>query len=655
MTSPPDPLSALTPEQRAAFELLLRRQRAAAPRPTETGAIPRRADPSSHPLSFAQQRLWFLDQLAPGDPAYNIHAAVRLRGALDAGALARALSAVAARHEPLRARFSAAEGRPVQIVDPPAPVPLPVVDIGALPITLHEIREREILRLAAEEALRSFDLALGPPLRATLVRAAAGEQILLLTIHHIAADGWSIGVILREVATLYAGFAAGRPADLPPLPVSYSDFAAWQRERLRGERLEGEVEHWRARLAGLPELRLGSEPARPEAGSRGGAVPVAVPSALTGRLQAIGRGAGASLFMTLLAAFQVLLSRWTGQADFGVGTPVANRTRPEIEGLVGFFVNTLVLRADLAGDPSFAELLARVERTAVDALAHQELPFERLVEELHPERRLGRTPLFAAALALQNLPSVPVRLPGLEMTPLPSRSGRARFDLTLSLAEEAGGLAGDLEYRLEVLPGDVARRMAGHLPVLLAGVADDPRRPVSALPLLTAAERHQILVEWAGPDRILPDRSLAELFQDQAGRTPDAVAVVCGAASLSYGELDRRSDRLARWLRQAGAGPEAAVAISVERSPEMAVGLLGILKSGAAYLPIDPENPRERQAFLLEDGGAAILLTRESITDGHGLSRTGTDSSEPPRTVRGRPCPSVSVGEGGGSLPLALF
>jgi amino acid adenylation domain-containing protein len=611
VTAPPDPLSSLTLEQRAAFELLLKRQRAAALPARETAAIPRRGDPAARPLSFAQQRLWFLDQLAPGDPAYNIHAAVRLRGALDAGALARALSAIAARHEPLRARFPAAEGQPAQIIDPSVPVPLPVLDLRALPAAR---REPEILRLALEEARRPFDLARGPLLRASLLRAGPADQVLLLAIHHIAADGWSIGVLLSELTALYAAFAAGRPAALPPLPLSYSDFAAWQRERLQGDRLAREVEHWRAALAGLPELRLPSERQTGGEGSAGVNVPVALPAAVLERLKALGRSAGASLFMTLLAAFELLLSRWTGQRDFGVGAPVANRTRPELEGLIGFFVNTLVLRADLgAGDPSFLDLLARVERTVVDALTHQELPFEKLVEELHPERRLGRTPLFAAVLALQNLPPDTARLPGLEIAPIPVRNGTARFDLTLSLEEERGGLAGDLEFRAGVLPAESARRMAGHLRVLLEGIAADPGQPISELPLLTGTERHQILVEWAGPERQYPGEDLAGMFESQAARTPDAVAVVCGAAALSYGELDRRSAALARWLRHAGAGPETAVAISVERSLEMVVGLLGILRSGAAYLPIDPENPRERQAFLLDDGGVSILLTQESI------------------------------------------
>ncbi|HKH49972.1 MAG TPA: amino acid adenylation domain-containing protein, partial [Thermoanaerobaculia bacterium] len=571
-----------------------------------------------------------------------------LRGALDAGALGQALSAIAARHEPLRARFATAEGEPVQIVDPPGPVPLPVVDVRALAACL---REPEILCHATEEARRPFDLARGPLLRTLLLRADRDDQVLLLTIHHVAADGWSIGVLLRELTELFAAFAAGRPAALPPLPLAYADFAAWQRERLQGERLAAEVEHWRARLAGLPALRLTPEQELNK-GSRGALVPVIIPPALTQRLQAIARHAGASLFMALLAVFEVLLSRWTGQRDFGVGAPVANRTRPELEGLIGFFVNTLVLRADLAGDPSFAEILGRAERTLVDALAHQELPFEKLVEELHPERRLGHTPFFTAVLALQNLPAGAARLSGLEMTLLPVRNGTARFDLTLSLAEEGGGLTGDLEYRRGVLSDPAARRMAGHLRVLLEAVTEDPGQPFSAIALLTAAERHQILIEWAGPEHAWPEDNLVGLFEQQVARTPENIAVVCGPASMTYRELDRRSTQLAHRLGHLGAGPETVVAICVDRSLEMAVGLLGILKSGAAYLPIDPLNPRERQAFLLEDGGASILLTQERWAAGfEGRQVILLDSRE----GGGALSRSAGEGRGGGHLQALLY
>jgi len=603
-------LAALSLEQRAVLERLLGRERAmsgageageAGGADADLAPITPRGDPSEFPLSFAQQRLWFLDQLSPGDAAYNIHGAVRLRGPLAVTALARSLRAVTARHEVLRCRFTAAEGRPEQTVSPPGGPALPVVDLGCLPA---EQRAAEVLRLALDEARRPFDLAQGPLLRTALLRVDAAESVLLVTMHHIVSDGWSVGVFLREMAAFYGGLSP--LAALPSLPLQYADFAAWQRRRLAGDRLAREVEHWRSRLAGVPELRL---PAERTDGS--GSVPIAIPLRLAERLKEVGRGCGASLFMTLLAAFEVLLQGWSGQSDFAVGAPIANRNRPEIEGLIGFFVNTLVLRADLAGDPTFPGLLDRVREVCLDAYVHQDLPFEKLVEELQPERRLGHNPLFSVLITLQNTPQAVLRLPGLSLEALPVRNGTARFDLTLDLAEGEQGVAGALEHGPAGLSPCAARRMAGHFLALLEGVAASPGRPLCELPLLSAAERQQILIEWAGAEQAVPEAGFGELFAAQAARSPGEVAVVCDGRMMTYGELERRANQLAWFLRRLGIGPEAAVAISLERSMEMVVGLLGILMSGAAYLPIDPRNPRERQAFMLEDCGAAVLLTQE--------------------------------------------
>ncbi len=606
-------LAALSLEQRAVLERLLGRERALseageAGEPdgpdADLAPITLRGDPSLFPLSFAQQRLWFLDQLSPDEAAYNIHGAVRLRGTLAIAALARSLRAITVRHEVLRCRFTAVEGRPEQTVMPPGGPALPVVDLSALPV---EPRAAEVLRLALDEARRPFDLAQGPLLRTALLRLAAAESVLLVTLHHIVSDGWSVGVFLREMAALYAG--APPLAVLPPLPLQYADFAAWQRRRLAGDRLAREVDHWRSRLAGVPALRLPNE----RMGSVGGVgnVPIAIPLRLAERLKEVGRGAGASLFMTLLAAFEVLLQRWSGQSDFAVGAPIANRNRPEIEGLIGFFVNTLVLRADLAGDPTFRGLLDRVREVCLDAYAHQDLPFEKLVEELQPERRLGQNPLFSALITLQNTPRTAFELPGLHLEELPLRNGTARFDLTLDLTEGEQGIAGALEHGPAGLSALAAQRMAGHFLALLEGVAASPGRPLSELPLLTAAESQQILIEWAGPEQAVPEAGFSELFAAQATRSPAAVAVVCGGETLTYRELARRANQLAWHLRRLGVVPEAPVAIALERSFEMVIGLLGILASGAAYLPIDPHNPRERQSFMLEDCGATVLLTQE--------------------------------------------
>jgi len=608
-----DPLSSLSPEQRAAFELLLRRRRGGARAP-ETAAIPRRADPAAHPLSFAQQRLWLVDQLAPGDPAYNIHGAVRLCGALDAPALARALSAIAARHEPLRSRFVAVEGEPVQLVEPAGEVPLPWIDTGALPPARGEA---EILRLAVEEARRPFDLARGPLLRAALLRAAPADHVLLLTIHHIAADGWSISILLRELAALYAACAAGRPSPLAPLPLAYADYAAWQRELLRGERLAREVEHWRERLAGLPELRLIPEHPAAAESSRGGSVPFVLSPEVAVRLQSLARGAGASLFMVLLAAFQLLLARWTGERDLAVGAPVAHRLRPEVEGLIGFFVNTLVLRAHLAGDPSFLDLLERTERTVVDALAHQELPFEKLVEELQPGRRLGQTPFFVAALAFQSLPPGAAVLPGLTITRLPVRNGTARFDLTVALDDEGGRIAGGVEFRAVVLSPQTAERLAGHFLVLLTAIGEDPRHPVFDLPLLSAAERAQILDAWSGREHAAPvgEETFPVLFEAQVDRTPDAPAVVAAGRTLTYRELDRRANRIARRLRHLGVGRESRIALRLERSPDLLAALVAVWKAGGAAVPIGLATPPERLAGLRGDAAPTVELTAAELSD----------------------------------------
>ncbi|HYG61060.1 MAG TPA: condensation domain-containing protein, partial [Thermoanaerobaculia bacterium] len=555
------------------------------------------------PLSFAQERLWFLDQLEPGSPAYNIPAALRLSGRLGLPALAASLEEIVRRHASLRTRFAAVEGRPVQIAEPAAGVPFPLVDLGGLPT---DVRDGEALRLAREEALRPFDLARGPVLRAALLRMSGEEHAALFTLHHIVSDGWSVGVLIREVGALYEAFSAGRSSPLPELPIQYADFALWQRSHLAGEALETQIAYWRERLMGAPPvLELPTDRSRATApGGRGGtraallAVRLEIPP-------------GKTPFMVLLAAWMVLLHRISGQSGLVVGTPVAGRHREEVEELIGFFVNTLPLRVDLSGDPTFPELMERVRSVVLGAFAHQDLPFEKLVEELAPERRRARTPLFQVLFALQNARGGGLSLPGLTLVPFEVPGETAKFELTLSLEEVEGGLAANLEYDRDLWDAATIDRMLGHLGSLLAAA---PGARLSDLFLLRATERQQLLLEWNDTTTAYPrDRSIAELFAAQAAACPDSVAVAWDERSLTYGELARRARLLAGCLRRLGVAPEVPVGLFAERSAEMVVGLVGILEAGGAYVPLDPSYPGERLALLLDDARVPVLLAEPRL------------------------------------------
>ncbi|HEX8559857.1 MAG TPA: amino acid adenylation domain-containing protein [Pyrinomonadaceae bacterium] len=565
------------------------------------------------PLSFAQQRLWFLDQLEPGNPLYNTPGALRLKGRLDVPALEWALSEIVRRHEILRTTFDAPQGSPVQVISPPRPVRVPLIDLSGLD---EDAREAEARRLMNAEARLPFDLAAGPLLRATLLRLGEEEHALLLTMHHVVSDGWSVGVLVREAAELYAAFRESRPASLEELRLQYADYAVWQREWLKGDVLEAQLAYWRKQLAGLPPaLELPAARQRPKARSlQGASLAVELSEELTGGLKALGRREGVTLFMTLLAAFQTLLSRYAGQQDVAVGVPVANRGRREIEGLIGFFVNTLVMRTDLSGDPTFSELLRRVREVALGAYAHQDAPFEMLVEELQPERSLSHTPLFQALFVLQNAPAAAPELPGLEVEQLEVGSGTAKFDLMLSLEESEGSLRGVFEYSTDLFDEPSARRMLGHFETLLEGVARRPESRISELPLLGAEEERQLLVGWNQTAADFPrGRCVQDLFAEQAARTPDETALVFDGERLSYRELNERANRLARFLRRSGVGPETVVAVATGRSTLMAVGVLGTLKAGGAYLPLDPSYPRERLAFMLEDARVRVVLTERQL------------------------------------------
>jgi len=564
-------------------------------------------DEAGLPLSFAQQRLWLVDQIEPGGAAYNLPAAVRLEGDLSPARLERIFTAIAERHEALRTTFDVRGGLPVQVIAPEPRVALPVVDLAGLP---QPEREPRALGLAAEEARRPFDLRRGPLLRLTLVRLAGREHLLLITLHHIISDGWSVGVLLREVAAL------DRSSSLPPLPVQYADFSVWQRRRLTGELLEGEVRWWREQLAGLPRvLALPTDRPRPAVRSlQGRTRALALPPELAAPVAALGRSQGGTLFMTLFAGFAAVLGHLSGQEDFAVGTAVAGRDQREVEGLIGCFVNTLVLRADLTGDPGFDRLLERIRGTVLGAFTHQQVPFDRLVEELAPARDASHAPLFQVGLALQNTPSEPPRLPGLTLAPVPVDSGTSKYDLLLSLDE---GLAGWWEVSTALFDATTVDRLSGHLAAVLSGAVADPRRRLSELPVLTAAERHQLAVEWNDTEAGFPREPrgpfVHQRVAEQARRAPEAPAVVDGGRRLSYGELDARASALAARLRAAGVGPEVAVALCAERSLEMVVGMLAVLQAGGAWVPLDPSHPRERLELMISDSGAAVVLAQGSL------------------------------------------
>jgi amino acid adenylation domain-containing protein len=588
----------LTGRNRALFDAVLARS-GITPR---SEAIGRRPAVETAPCSFAQRRLWFLDRLTPGGAFYNIPSALRLAYPLDPACLERSLAALVRRHESLRTTFRAVEGEPVQVIATRLEIPVTVTDLRGLP---PEAREADALRIATEEACRPFDLERGPLLRVGLLQLNEFEQVLLATMHHIVADGWSVDVFFRELTALYAAFASGRDAALPELPVQYGDFAAWQRERLQGEELERQAAWWKTQLAGLPALELPADHPRPPLASyRGGRAFLNFDAATSSALRELSRSTNATLFMTLLAGFAVLLSRYSGQEDFAVGALTAGRNRPETEGLIGLFVNTVVLRVDLRGDPTFREGLARVRETALEAYAHAELPFEKLVEELHPERDLSRNPLVQVTFQLFHAAArdeKPVE------RQLDADRGVATFDLALDMWEDSDGLRGRLEYSSELFDAGTAADMLRHFEALVRAIATNPDARIAFLPLLSEAERNEQIIEWNRTARAFPHLRVHEIFEAQAARTPHAPALSARGETLTYSELNRRADLIASGLRDRGAGPGTVVAIEIERSIEAIAAFLGVLKAGAAYLPIDPAWPRERRDFMLADAGARIM------------------------------------------------
>jgi amino acid adenylation domain-containing protein len=571
--------------------------------------VPRNGDLA---LSFAQQRLWFFDRLKPGNPAYNIPAAVRLKGPFNLAALELSFNEIVKRHESLRTTFGDVDGRPTQLIAPNLTIKLPVIDLRSLPAGE---REKEVRRLATAEAQLPFDLSQGPLLRGTVLRLDDAEHVGLLTMHHIVSDGWSTAILVREMATLYVAFCAGGSSPLPALPIQYADFAQWQRQWLQGEVLETQIAYWMKQLDGTPAfIDLPADHPRPVAQTfRGAHQSLVLPGHVREGVKALSRQEGVTQFMALLAAFAVLLYRYSGQDDLVVGTPIASRNRLETEGLIGFFVNTLVVRTDLSGNPGFREVLRRVREVCLGAYSHQDLPFDRLVEELHVTRDLSRNPLFQVMFVLHNASLRTVELPGSTLSAVEGDSETAHFDLTLEMAETEQGLTATFVYNTDLFDRGTIARMLENFQTLLEAVVDDPAQRLSDLPLLCETERQQ-LMEWNGCKTDCPqDLCVHQLFEAQVERTPDAIAVVFGSDQMTYRELNRRANQLAHHLLALGVRPEVLVAICLERSLEAVIGLLGILKAGGGYLPLDPAYPHDRLAFMLRDGQARMLLTSERL------------------------------------------
>jgi len=598
-------------ELSAARRALLEKRIRGGPAPSSSDP-PVEKRPSDAPalLSFAQQRLWFLEKIGGGGPFYNIPEAWTLRGILHLDSLVWSVKEIVRRHEVLRTSFVAEEGHAVQLVLPDESFSVGVVDLRDLPASEREARTLQVL---GEEARRPFDLTQGPLFRAFVLRLEDSHSILLLVMHHAVSDGWSFGVLTRELSTLYDARVAGRPNPLPPLPIQYSDYSYWQRQWLRGEVLQSQLDYWKGQLGSdMPLLQLPSvRPRTPVQTFRGAKYYLELPKALSEAAESLGKAEGVSLFMVLLAVFDVLMYRYSGLEDVAVGVPIANRSRSETEGMIGFFVNTLVMRTDLSGDPIFRELLQRVREAALGAYSHQDLPFDRLVEELRPKRDLSYNPLFQVMFVLQNMPQQPLELSGLAVDRLKVDTRTSMFDLTLYLTAAAEGLEATFEYSTDLFDEAAIERMGRHFRMLLEAVTVNPASRISALPLLTAKERHQLLVEWndTATGSVI-ESPIHELFEAQADRMPDAKGVILGQESLTFRQLNERANQLAGYLGRLGIGAAEPVGLLLDRSIEAVVGMLGILKAGGAYVPMDVAYPAERLSFMVTDSGASVLLTR---------------------------------------------
>ncbi|HEY3580422.1 MAG TPA: amino acid adenylation domain-containing protein, partial [Pyrinomonadaceae bacterium] len=632
----------LTPQQRDLLVLLLGRKKREEAARSRIAPVSRSSD--TFPLSFAQQRLWFLNQLQQDSAVYNVSGGVRMEGPLSVVALERALNEVVLRHEALRTTIRQIDGEPVQVVNSPHGFHLTKFDLRNVP---QSQRETEAQLLLTIEARKVFNVEGGALFRATLLLLCEEEHILLLTLHHIISDGWSIGILVRELMELYEAFVHGRSSRLAQLAVQYVDFAAWHREWLQGEVLEKAVSYWKEKLAGAPSLlELPTDrPRPPSQGFAGARQPVVITPELTGSLRALGEQQNATLFMVLLAAFKVLLFRHARQEDIVVGIPIAGRNNPDLENVIGLFINMLAMRTDLSGNPTFRELLDRVRDTAVGAYEHQDLPFEKLVEVVQPERDTSYSPIFQVMFHLGNLGIPSFNLPGLTLTPLDTDTGTSKFDLTLDLAESPAGLKGSFDYSTELFDQVTVERLAERFQILLQAVIADPDAAISSLPLLSAAEEKRVVVELnEAAEAFLHAPCLHQIFEEQVAQTPQATAVTFEGESVSYADLNRRANQLAHRLIKLGVGPEVPVAICMERSLDLPIALLAVLKAGGAYVPLEPSYPGERLNFIIEEARAPVVLTQRAIAEEQSFANVhvisldsdvdelATESTENPRT-----------------------
>ncbi len=606
MTNDTKRITLLTTEQR---KLILQRLQEKQASVSQAQILPCKRETNTFPLSFAQQRLWFLDQIEPGSTAYLISRVQRFLDALSVEALERSLVELVQRHETLRTTFEERDGQPMQIIHAVVHCALPIIDLQGL---TQVRRDKEVRWLINQEARHLCDLKRGPLFRTALVRMGGKqEHVMVLTLHHIITDQWSNEILVRELTSLYQAHSIGQPSPLVPLPIQYADYALWQRQWLQGKVLETQLAYWRKQLTGISPLALPTDHSRPSVRTSRGAIQTRlVPPTVLTQLQALSLQEGVTLFMLLLAAFQVLLLRYTRQSDISVGTPVANRTRSEIEDVIGFFVNTLVIRNDLSGNPTFKQLLCHVREVCLQAYAHQDIPFEKVVEELEPERDLSHTPLFQVMFALQHALHEQRALAEEGIGPQVVESTKCKFDLTFSLVEVRQGLRCSLEYSSDLFEADTITRLLNHWLILLQGLVQTPQAHICELPLLTQDEREHLLVEWNATRATYPEQlCLHHLFERQVVRTPDAIAIEYTHEQLTYEQLNRRANQVAHYLQRLGVGPEVLVGVALERSLALVIGILGILKAGGAYVPLDITYPKLRLASIVEDAHISILLT----------------------------------------------